>query len=465
MMKMKNFKKMFLGSIVFIYTLAPIRSPLLHAAFEDIGLGARSRGLADSVTALGDINGVVLNPAVTGGARKFETGVHFEAGSRTSLGPGDFNSYAFNMTVPRITYGKLGTLSLLGKYNLGEDFSEKTLGIGYGTWQALKTGMGVVDFGANLKVMQAAAVKSGDSGMGLGFDLGALWRADSRRNLGLSLLNVNSPSFKIDAAKDKAPFTVRFGAAETTDDYTLTMDVSRRAAAGGAAANFSLNSGFEYVWRTYRYGLFCSRTGLSLAGRASFLSFGVAYKHLASELAYSLMTPLTGAILPGHALSLTVRFGDRDIESEYERLITQEIKYRKDLVGALDESLKRENLLKDELNSLKGEIDALNDKLKAAQEQKAEIVEAKEKMEVIMERQRRARNELKALEEKRRQNKLNQLRFDFSRDWQAYLKLKGGGAPKDVLKGSLQRLISHYQSAGIDISQATGELQGLLQQQ
>ncbi len=175
------------------------------------------------------------------------------------------------------------------------------------------------------------------------------------------------------------------------------------------------------------------------------------------------MTPLTGGILPAHALSLSVRFGDKDVESEYERLITQEIKYRRDLVGALDESLKRENLLKGELNSLKGEIDALNARLNAAQEQKAAVTEAKEKMEVVMARQRRAQDELKSLEEKRKLDKLNQVQFDFSRDWQAYLKLKSGGAPNDVLKGTLQRLISQYQGAGIDISQATLELQRVMQ--
>ncbi len=179
------------GVLFFILQLSPFTLPA-RAAFEDIGLGARSRGLADSITALDDITGVVLNPAVTGGARKFETGVHFEAGSRTSLGPADFDSYGFNLTMPRMTYGKLGTLSLLGRYSSHQDFSERTFAIGYGTWQAWNTGMGVVDFGANLKILQAAAV-SGGSAMGVGADLGALWRADSRHNLGLSLLNINSP--------------------------------------------------------------------------------------------------------------------------------------------------------------------------------------------------------------------------------------------------------------------------------
>ncbi len=47
-------------------------------------------------------------------------------------------------------------------------------------------------------------------------------------------------------------------------------------------------------------------------------------------------------------------------------------------------------------------------------------------------------------------------------DWQSYLKLKSGGAPAEALKGALQRLVAQYQDTGIDISQATVELQGLL---
>ena len=46
-------------------------------------------------------------------------------------------------------------------------------------------------------------------------------------------------------------------------------------------------------------------------------------------------------------------------KSEYEKLINREIKYRKDLVKALDESSRREGVLREELNDLKGEIDAL----------------------------------------------------------------------------------------------------------
>lgn len=436
-----------------------------YAAFEDTGLGARTRGLGDSTTALDDINGSALNPALPGFARKFETGAHFEAGTRSSLGPLDADSYAFNAAIPRMAYGKFGTMSVTGRYRaLGGDLTEKLLSLGYATWQLKKADVGIIDIGAGLKFMSLSSERTSDSKMALGLDMGVLWRANARNSIGLSLLNVNSPSFKAGVLKDKAPLAIRLGVAEKAEDYTLTLDVGKRSGAGGFKGNFSLNSGFEYVWRTYRYGIFTSRTGLSLAEKASFLSFGAGYRRLAAEFAYSLLIPVTGAIVPGHALSVNIRFGDKDLESEYERLIKQEVKYRRDLVEALDESARREGILRDELNSLKEEVDKLNYSLKAAREQKAEVSQAREKLEAIVERQRRAEAELRSLEEKRRKDKLNQLQFDFSRDWAAYLKMRAGGAPKDVLKGALQRLVSQYQGAGIDISPATVELQQIVKQ-
>jgi hypothetical protein len=437
--------------------------PPAHAAFEDTGIGARMRGLGDSAMALDDINGSVLNPALPGFARKFETGAHFEAGTRSSLGPLDADSYAFNAAIPRMAYGKLGTMSILGRYRTpGPGLTEKTISLGYATWQLKKASVGVVDLGANLKFMRLASERTDDARMALGLDLGFLWRVNTRNSVGLSLLNVNSPSFKVGALNDKAPLAVRFGVAEKTEDYTLTLDVGSRSGAGGYKGSFSINSGFEYVWRTYRYGIFTSRTGLSLAEKASFLSFGAGYRRLAAEFSYSLLIPVNGTIVPGHAVSINFRFGDKDLESEYERLIRQEIKYRKDLVEALDESTKREVILKDELNGLNEEVDKLNFSLKAANKQKAEVSQAREKLESILERRLRAEAELKSLSEKKAKDQLNRLQLDFLREWRDYLKMRAGGAPKDVLKGALQRLVSQYQGAGIDISPATVELQGLI---
>jgi hypothetical protein len=280
--------------------------------------------------------------------------------------------------------------------------------------------------------------------------------------LGVSILNLNNPAYKLGALEDNAPRVLRLGMSERRDDYTLTLDLAARSASGGQNGNLSFTPGVEHVWRTERSGRFFSRTGLYLAERATALSAGLGWKHAASEISYGLAVPLTGLIVPAHALTLTLRFGDRDIEGEYGRMIKQEIKYRRDLVEALDESARREALLKEELSSMKAEIDSLNARLRGEQAQKATVTGEKERLAAIVRRQAAAEAELKAMSEKRRADKLNQLRYDFSSDWQAYLKLKGSGAPPDVLKGSLQRLVSQFQDSGIDISQATMELQSLV---
>ncbi|MDP2866977.1 MAG: hypothetical protein Q8O90_12105, partial [Elusimicrobiota bacterium] len=281
-------------------------------------------------------------------------------------------------------------------------------------------------------------------------------------SVGFSVLNLNNPSFDIGGLKDKAPMVIRLGVSERREDYTLSLDLARRTASAGQKGNVSVNPGVEHAWRSQRAGLFFSRAGLNLAERASALSAGLGWKHLASELSYGLSVPLTGAIVPAHSLTLALRFGDRDVGAEYERLIKQEIKYRKDLVEALDESARRENLLKSELASMKAEIDSLNSRLKDTVEQKASVTDEKERLAAVVRRQASAEAELKAMAERRKADKLNQLKYDFSLDWQSYLKLKGGGAPPDVLKSSLQRLLTQYQDSGIDISQATIELQALV---
>ena len=433
------------------------------AVFEDLPAGARQSGFGGQAAALEDPLSFHGNPALAGSSRKFESGVHFLSSERTTQGPADLASYGVWALVPRMAYGKMGTLSIAGLYrDDGGALTQKTISFGWGTWQLSRGGPGVLDLGANFKILQAAASAGGDSASGAALDLGAVFRPDGNHALGFSLLNLNNPSFKIGALKDKAPLVVRLGVSERRDDYTLSLDLAKRTASAGQNGNVSLNPGVEHTWRTRRAGLLFSRAGLNLAERASALSAGLGWKHLASEISYGLSVPLTGAIVPAHSLTVALRFGDQDIEAEYERLIKQEIKYRKDLVEALDESARRENLLKEELVLMKAEIDSLNIRLKDTQEQKASVSNEKERLAAVVRRQAAAEAELLDMAEKRRADKLTRLKYDFNVDWQSYLKLKSGGAPADVLKGSLQRMVTLYQDAGIDISQATVELQGLV---
>ncbi len=457
----KSHRLRFFTALCLILQLSSLRP--LSAAFENTGLGARLSGMGSAATALEDVNGSLLNPALAGSVRKFDSGAHFESGTRSCLGPLDFYSYALNAALPGMVRGKFGTMSVAGRYRTMEEsgLAEKTLSLGGATWQLLRSARGSFDLGANVKFMQLDSDYAADSKMGLGLDMGALWRVDSRRSFGLSLLNVNSPSFKEGVLDEKAPFAVRLGVAEKAEDYTLALDAVRRSVAGDQG-KYGFNCGVEQVWRTERRGIFTSRMGLSLGDRSSRFSLGIGHRHLASEVSYAILIPLTGKIKAGHAVSVNIRFGDKDLESEYETLIKREIKYRKDLVQALDESSRREGVLRDELSGLKEEIDALTVSLKAVREQRAEASQAREKLEAIVVRQRRAEAELKSLEEARRLDRKRQLEIDFSRDWQAYLKMKAGGAPASVLKGSLQRLLGQYQGAGIDISPATLELRQLV---
>ena len=441
-----------------------------YAVFEDLPAGARQLGFGGQAAALEDPLSFYSNPALPGGSNKFETGAHFLASDRTTEGQAGFSSSGVWALIPRRGYGKMGAFSMGGLYrDDGGGVIQKTLTLGWGTWQLMRVGEGSLDFGANFKLLQLNAADGEGAQSGAAVDLGAVYRADSRHTMGFSALNVNRPAFGSGARADKAPLVLRFGLAETHEDYTLSLDMAQRSASGGYQGNFSFNPGMEYIWRNRSAGTLFTRTGLRLAERNSALSAGLGWRRQASELAYSLAVPLTGAIVPAHAITLSLRFGDRDVESEYERLIRQEMKYRKDLVEALDESAKREAALKKELISLKDEIDALNGQLKSSEaatervrDEKKRERDEKERLESVMRRQAAAEAELKDLARKRSEDKLAGLSHEFAQDWQNYLKLKSGGAPKDALRAALERLVSQYQDAGIDISQATVELREII---
>lgn len=433
------------------------------AVFEDLPAGARQLGFGGRQAALEDSLGFYANPALAGSARKFGSGGHFLSSDRTTQGQEDVKAYGAWALVPRMAYGKMGTLSLGGVYgNYGGELKQKEISIGWGTWHLLRLESGVLDFGVNFKMLSASVSGGEESASGFAVDLGALFRPDDRHTVGLSILNLNNPAFSAGAADDNAPRVLRLGVSERREDFTLSADLAMRSASSGEHGNVSFNPGVEHVWRTERAGRLFSRAGLNLAERATALSAGVGWRRLSTELSYSAAVPLTGGISAAHSLTFSLRFGDRDLESDYERMMRQEIKYRRDLVEALDEAAFREARLKDELTQMKDEIDELSARLRSTRAQEDTERIEKERLEAVVRRQRAAEAELKALAAKRKANKLNQLRHDFKADWKAYVKLKSGGAPGDVLKGSLQRMISQYQDSGIDISQATLELRQLV---
>lgn len=439
-------------------------APPAYCAYEDIGLGARSQGMANAFTGIGnDISSFALNPGGLGGIRKTELGTHFLRTFRTPVGKTDLVDVAFAGAYPIEVSGRSGTFGVLGRIGTLKDFSrDKQLQFSYGTWQFSRTEWGVLDFGGSFKILQRQALEGDDSAAGAAIDLGAVLRRGTRYTFGVALLNINSPGMDLSGTEDKAPFVLRIGASDSSEDYTLSLDWVQRSGSSGRGGSGNLNSGFEYWWKTYRKGVFGARTGLSLGGHSHKWSFGFSYKYLGAQAYYSVMFPLTGGFDPGHAVSILVKFGHRDTESEYVRLIKQEMRYRTDLMEALGEAEHRERLLREDLSDLSSELEDLHEQLKVQTLKAEDARQVRDRLKEIISRRRKAEKNLREMKKKREKNKMHILSTRFDHDWKSYLKLKSGGAPKAVLQGTLQRILRQYQGLGLDISRASLELKNII---
>ncbi|PIU20117.1 MAG: hypothetical protein COT18_03905, partial [Elusimicrobia bacterium CG08_land_8_20_14_0_20_59_10] len=115
------------------------------AVFEDIPAGARQLGFGGQAAALQDPLSFYSNPALPGGLARFETGAHFLSSERTTQGPAEFSSFGAWALIPRRGYGGKGTFYAGGlSRDYGGGAVQKTLSFGWGTWQLLNAGAGVI---------------------------------------------------------------------------------------------------------------------------------------------------------------------------------------------------------------------------------------------------------------------------------------------------------------------------------
>ncbi|MDQ7772099.1 MAG: hypothetical protein RDU13_01115 [Elusimicrobiales bacterium] len=432
-----------------------------RAVFEDVGLGADQAAMAWSGSVL-DGHGL-LNPAAAGGTRKTVAGAHYLSSRRLPNGPYDFDDYAFDLRRPLMLKGRQGTFTGALRYRTdGSLARQRDIALGWSSWQLLRAAGGSLDLGVNFRMQQVTHIPSKEAVSNPGLDIGAVYRGEAGLSYGFSVLNLGNPEFEAGTLADSAPRIYKFGAAQSARHYRLAMDFTRRSDSAGHGSTYTLSSGAERAWHFLRRGTLLARGGLHLGDASSLLALGAGWRLAESDFSYAFMLPLSGGQGAGHALTLNLRFGDRDASQEWERLLEREMKFRKDLLQALDEASLREGALKDELDFLRREFVALNAMFASESERAASAGDQKRRVEAALERQRRAAAELKELEEKRRKDKLNQLAYQFSVDFEAYLKMKAGGAPPESLRAALGRVIGQYQDSGIDISRATVELQSLV---
>ncbi|MEQ1919490.1 MAG: hypothetical protein ABL955_09835, partial [Elusimicrobiota bacterium] len=275
-----------------------------------------------------------------------------------------------------------------------------------------------------------------------------------RYAFGASLLNFGSPKFR----GDRAPLTLKIGAAEQVRGVIFAADLTKRESSASGNGQHTMAIGFERWWATARAGQYALRSGMSLGEGTRTWSWGLGWRAQGARLDYSMTVPMTGIARFGHGLTLAVRFGRADPEGEYEKLLSQELRYRRQLGDALEASSVKQWKLAEELNRLRAEMAALANEVEM---KRASEGDAKRRLKELVERQQKAAETYEKLKADR-EGAARQVRVSlFQEDWRSYQKAKLAGAADSVLLEKVGRILREYRDAGVDLSEASQELRRL----
>jgi len=426
------------------------------AAFEDAGFGPRDIAMGGAFTAVTDDPGVIAyNPASLGQASALEASSTYLRQFHIPSGESDRDSTRAAVVVPlrqEILNGGLGfDVRYDRRTRVGGD---RAIGIMYGTRGLSETQGGGVDFGGGMKLLTTSFESGGKAGTHLALDMGALYRFSDRYSLGASLLNFGSPKF----GGDRAPLTLKIGAAEQVRGVIFAADLTKRESSQSGNGQHTMALGFERWWATARAGQYALRSGMSLGEGTRTWSWGFGWRAQGARLDYSMTVPMTGTTRFGHGLSLAVRFGRADPEGEYEKLLSQELRYRRQLSEALESSSVKQWKLAEELNRMRGDMKVLRDEVEL---KRASETDAKRRLRDLETRQQKAAETYEKLKAEREGTTRSVRVALFQEDWRSYEKAKLAGAADSVLLEQIGRILREYRDAGVDLSEASSELRRL----
>lgn len=437
----------------------------VYSYFDDSFYNAKSLAFSNSSL----LNNQRLNPASFGESRFFITQLSYLNLNHTPYNSENSNTISFESFIPSRIETKNVTYYISYQKDYLNTVNLNSLIFGIGSYHLLDYNEDYLDIGLNIKKLTIEQDKLNTTSSML-MDLGFMVRRKDYL-FGLSFLNING-NLKDELTKTSSQGVIKFTMTRYFDDFNVNFDITRRSSIFQTNSyNFTLSA--EQLYRTYRYGAFSTIVSLSVGDNRSFTGLGISYRKDIWELTYSLGFALNSPNTLNNSILLSVFFGKRDVESDYEKIIKREIKYRKDLMEELYQSKQREEKLRGNIAKLQSEIDELtykldklSEKIKTEKLKKQEIEMEKEKLKNILDsiknRQKKHQEELKAIEEKRKQEKLKLLEFEFNKDYENYLKLKAQGVSKETLISYLKKIITQYQGTGIDISKASIEIQNLL---
>lgn len=438
------------------------------ASTEDVAFGARAAALADAVTADSEgLGSLTVNPAAVGQMRRIQIEATHRRLFQGQGGPTDLDGMGLAAAFPIDTSVLRGAFGLAWTHDVADPVAtDRSMALTYGSRSWRELGPGTLDAGLTFKTIGRSGRARGGSTAKAGVDLGVLyrWRESAA---GLSLINVNGPSTDVGPVGDRAPVTLKLGVSRAVRRFAVLADVAQREPTPARGASTSLSGGLEYSFAAVKAGLFSARAGLTLGSRGKTLSVGGGWRVLGASLDYALRAPLAHGSRWSNAVSLSYRFGAWDPEAEYEKLLTSEMSYRRDLSQALEASEVKQWKLAEDLRLLREELTDLRRDLDAKSAEAGEAVERARRAEQAV--------RLKELEEKRRaaEAELQRLKKDqdrireadvagrFADEWRRYQELKLQGVPTSVLIERLKNVLAGFKGKGVDLSEANAELQRL----
>ena len=346
------------GSLLFL-SLSMI-SPL-HAAFEELGAGARPLAMGSAFTAIADDpHAIHYNPAGLAQIRKGELTAGY---GRLYLGLKDKSNIGSGFiglaqSLKSGSYGTIGagwtSLALLDAYR------EDTISLAYAkqfftegfflgaTGKLLKR-----SFGSDIYTqIDPLFIKYGQDTNNYSADFGILYRPLPAYSFGLAFKDINEPNIGL-GETERVPLEIRGGFGYRQRRLTFGLDLSRRS------KDTSVSLGIER-WLFKVMGI---RAGFSAGSRNKRdVSAGMAYKGDYFHVDYSFLFPLSGveSISGTHRFAIGTRFGKAPPEKEIWEFEDE----HKMLERVLEEKAAQINAMESELQKLKQQ--SREDKLQEA---------------------------------------------------------------------------------------------------
>lgn len=310
-------------------------TPGAHAAYEDVGVGARVTGMGNAFTALADdVYAVYYNPAGLGMLDRPQLATTY---SRLLTGLSD-NSNLQNSFIAferPLQFGRQGTYGAAWNYfTLDGLYSEMSFSGAYGRRILAEKAPHGLYAGATLKWLRrslgdtdAADNAFSDTGArrgvpdpvlkrgartNLDLDLGVLYRPAPRIALGLALQHLFEPNVAFDSADtDKLGRGIKLGAAYQTSWTSFAGDLHLTKAPDGSTDKIATVAVEKWL-PTLMYGTFGMRGGVGLGSRDfRQLTTGLSYRIHRMQVDYSFGIPLgtVSSTFGTHRLGMSFKFG------------------------------------------------------------------------------------------------------------------------------------------------------------